>query len=202
MPEIYQAVTSVLLPSGETADFTFWMNAGDTIDAVSAYNAWSTYLAGSSTWKGLFPTATAFREGVVHSVDQGTGVVTYTSVAGTAYSGSGLGGALPPQCSEVITLRTARAGRSYTGRMYMPSTGDITLTTSGRMLTSCYTDLADEMAAAFIAAKAAASGVEIVVYSRLHRTVASVLSVDCGDVFDTQRRRRDKLVEVRHTAMI
>jgi len=202
MPEIYQCVTSAILASGEEAEFTFWLTAGDTADAVSAYNAWSTYLAGSATWKGLFTTTTSFREGIVHSVDQATGTVTYTSPAGSAYAGAGLGGAIPPQCAEVITLRTARAGSSYTGRMYLPSTSDITLTANGRLLTSAYSDLCDEMAAAFTAAKAAASGVEVLVYSRLHRTVAFVTSIDCGDVFDTQRRRRDKLVEIRHSATI
>lgn len=196
---LVQMVTSAILASGELAEFTFWGDCVDVADGVAGYQAWADYLAASSTWKGLFTSSTAFREGRVNEVDIATGTVLSAVTAGTAYAGTAVGGAIPPQIAEVITLRTDRAGASFTGRFYLPSFADICLATNGRISSPYYANAAEEMAAALLEYMGAGPSNDIVVYSREHRSIRIVTSIDCGDVFDTQRRRRDKLVEVRHS---
>lgn len=196
---LIQTVTSAILPSGELAEFTWWGDCLDLSDGVAGYQAWADTLAADSTWKGLFTSTTAFREGRVNEVDMATGVVLSAVTAGTAYAGTAVGGAIPPQCAEVITLRTARAGRSYTGRMYLPSFAGTSLATNGRISAPDYANAAESMAAALLEYVGAGPSNDVVVYSRTLHDINVVTAIDCGDVFDTQRRRRDKLVEVRHS---
>lgn len=49
------------------------------------------------------------------------------AVAGTQAAGK----SLPPQVAMCITLRTAKAGKSYRGRVYLPKWGDTALESSG-----------------------------------------------------------------------
>jgi hypothetical protein len=183
------------------ADFTFYYGAPDLATAAAAYAAWSLYLASSATWKGQFSSTTNFDTGTVSQVDEATGVVVATTTAGTGYNGSAVGGVLPPQVAVVVTLRTDLAGKSTTGRFYLPGTADITQSSVGRLLATPQNDLVTEMAAALLALKAVSAD-EVLVYSRTHRSSRAVVTIDIGDVFDTQRRRRDKLMESRISVTI
>lgn len=197
MTEITKVVTSVGLPSGEEADFSFWLNASTTPAGKDFVDAMCLYLSGSATWKSMFPAGCTFGSPKISLVDQATGTVISTIVSGAAYAATGLGGALPPQCSIVATLRTGFASRSDTGRFYLPGPADVNLTTTGRLSTAATGDISAELVAAFEAGNGASLGTEVIVYSRTHRSTVTVLSVDVGDVIDTQRRRRDKLIENR-----
>lgn len=115
--------------------------------------------------------------------------------AGTSTSES-----LPYQVTAVVSTRTALATRAGRGRFYAPSL-DVAQMSSGRMTTACRDDLADAAAAMF--GELASGGLVPVIF---HRSGSSgtapfsttlIESIDVGDVLDTQRRRRNKLIEDR-----
>jgi hypothetical protein len=78
----------------------------------------------------------------------------------------------------------------------------IATTTSGRLTSAGQTALLVSLNAFFAALKGFVQPMTPVVYSGVGRTVATVVSYDVGDVFDTQRRRRNKLTESRVGATI
>lgn len=197
MPEITKVVTACGLPSGEEAEWSYWLSSGTLAASKDFVDAACLALSGDATWKALFPAGVTFGSPKISLVDQTDGTVVSTIVSGAAYAATGLGGALPPQCSTVATLRTAFAGKSDTGRFYLPGVADVNLTSSGRITTAATGDVSARLVAAFEAGNAAALGVTLVVYSRTHRSTAEVEAIDVGDVVDTQRRRRDKLTENR-----
>lgn len=59
--------------------------------------------------------------------------------AGTAVAGTGTGKKLPPQVSACITLRTARAGKSFRGRFYTPGFSDVALAADGSIVSAAST---------------------------------------------------------------
>lgn len=105
----------------------------------------------------------------------------------------------PFQTAWVVSLRTAAVGASGRGRLYFPATGatldsdtyrpsttqtNTFLTACRQVLTDCETDV-----------KAVFSTAKLVVWSRKNNSAANVTSVQAGDILDTQRRRRDALIE-------
>ena len=197
MATIHKVVTQCGLPSGEIADWSFWLNADTMAAAVNFVEAMCTALAADATWKAIFPSAVSFGSPKISTIDQATGEVLATSIHGAAYTCTGLGSSLPPQCSIVATLRTDLAGKSDTGRFYLPGPVATNTTSAGRMDTTTTGAVAARLVAAFEAGNGASLGNEVIVYSRTHRSITTVRSIDVGDVIDTQRRRRDKLVENR-----
>jgi hypothetical protein len=106
----------------------------------------------------------------------------------------------PYQTSAVISLRTATPGASGRGRLYWPATAAAIDTASLRITAAFHPTL---LAAAKTylsgietAIEATLTGVALAVWSRLGTgSVSVVTSLNVGNVFDVQRRRRDTLVE-------
>lgn len=99
---------------------------------------------------------------------------------------------LPFQVAVVISLRTALATRSGRGRFYLPPLG-VTMVDDGRVsaaaiaiLDNAWTDFFDAMNT---------GGLTVVVRNRTSHVSTVVTSARVGNVFDTQRRRRNKLIE-------
>lgn len=114
-------------------------------------------------------------------------------------------GSSPPnkvfQSAACFSLRTPIPGRSFRGRVYWPA-WNYAPTTAMRFNAGVTTDMATALVAlntAIIAAAEAAepaTGIELVVRSKVLDVETEVTSVAVGDVPDVQRRRRDDLVEV------
>lgn len=110
----------------------------------------------------------------------------------------------PLPTAAVISLRTALAGRSYRGRVYWPGLG-VTISTAGRWASGFPLGLATDFASLntrIIAAAPAGSDLYLGVVSRKLDVITPVISASVGDVPDTQRRRRDDLVETYFTVGI
>lgn len=134
-----------------------------------------------------------------------------TDVLGSPYvtSNAGYGATQyqPDQIAIAVTLTTPKAGRSGKGRVYLPICGVAGLVNS-RLSTLQAQGLADTMAA-FIQAVGRLppdrgfGPFRYCVQSRKGAGVpAPITGVAVGDVFDTQRRRRDKLREAYSTSMV
>jgi hypothetical protein len=108
----------------------------------------------------------------------------------------------PFQTSIVASLRTPFAGASNRGRLYWPYLGGA-LTTSGLRLDSPSNLTAATGMWTYLKAMEAAirtaTGIQVVlaVVSKKLAKAEEVMYVEVGDVADVQRRRRDKLVELR-----
>lgn len=109
----------------------------------------------------------------------------------------------PAQCSFVVSLRTPVPGRSGRGRVYWPALGAPMVPTSLRMTMLSVEETIDGFRTYTRAMRTAidttlGSGNSVLaVRSERQQTEHWVSVIEGGDVIDTQRRRRDKLVENR-----
>ena len=129
---------------------------------------------------------------------------------------SGGGGAsLPPQIALVATLQAGvPRGVASKGRMYLPGVSQ-DVESSGKLAQIVVTNIANGLKTFFTAVNASTATNNVVVNASHGSLNAdgtpriggsspitrAVTSVKVGDVYDTQRRRRNGLVEVYQTAM-
>ena len=109
----------------------------------------------------------------------------------------------PPQVAIVVGLLTGVPGASGRGRMYWPGVG-AAVNTAGKTTaagSTTATNLAATLEAMATPTGPLETGVLALVSQELG-TVTPVTSIRIGDVLDTQRRRRDALVETYYSAPI
>ncbi len=122
--------------------------------------------------------------------------VTYTPLDGSSTStvsaltaaGALTDDSLPSQTAEVVTIRTARRGRSYRGRVYLPPWTEVSSSASGTMVASTVTAILNQ----WVGAQAAlvATNWTIGVASYLHSTFEAATGFTMDTRFDVQRRRK------------
>lgn len=172
---------------------------GSLSGAQTALNAFANTLwtdtGGGTGWGPRCEPATTLTLAKVASLSAVTGKQVNTSESTLALAGTGVAPMVPPQCAVVASLRTALATRAGRGRCYLPSPAVATVTTGGKLTGAARDALALAMQHGLQGLVTA--GYKPVIYHRTTRTSDDVVSVDVGDVFDTQRRRRDKLSEAR-----
>lgn len=202
MPTLYQCSEEVILPSGEQALFSLWVIDGGTDSPLSTgvgfMDAFHSTLSADATFTALYDSATIFSGYRVSLVNIATGVIESAAVGGSPFGGThSLGTPLPPQVAVAVTVRTALAGRSDRGRFYLPPPVTVEVGSTGRLGGSTALTIVTAIGTAVDTAMAALSDGALVVYSRVHHDYTEAVRLEVGDVFDTQRRRRDKLVEAR-----
>jgi hypothetical protein len=131
------------------------------------------------------------------STDALIGITVQPRAVLTAGTGTPLRGA---QSALVFSLRTNTPGGSGRGRLYWPAVGtavNTQLRLSSTDVTTAQTHMAtylhameDALATAF-----PTIGFDLAVRSRQTHTTPHVNKLQTGNVIDTQRRRRDKMVE-------
>lgn len=107
---------------------------------------------------------------------------------------------LPHEVAIAVTLRTASASRSGRGRFYLPPVATGAVTTGGRLDASARPAIAG-FSATYLS-EDTGTGLFSVVASGTTGALRPVTECQVGDVFDSQRRRRDQLVEVRSTVAV
>lgn len=125
------------------------------------------------------------------------GVVAQATATTTAVNGAS-SDFCPRQTAVVFSLQTGQPGGSFRGRTYWPGCG-VQLGSNGRLATSTsnvqlldgFIDLLDLLSAAF----PGEDGAFVQVYSPTLDLLTAVSTIRCGDVPDTQRRRRDNMIE-------
>jgi len=178
---------------GET--WSFGLYTDSTLSLAAMQSAWMTGI--TNFWAdatALFCTDVETTRATTVELDpltgkQLTGAENVRSDAGTSTATC-----LPFQCAPVVSLRTNTLSRSGRGRFYAPSLA-VDQVVAGRMSITARDTLAD--AAESLVAGLTAGGGTLVIYHRGSASTTPVTSLDVGDVIDTQRRRRNKLIEDR-----
>lgn len=163
-------------------------------------------------------TYTVIRENLSTSATYTRVTVTQTTMAGTMLSKgvrervsttAGLGVATRPhQCAMVLSLRSATATRSGRGRMYWPSLAGnfngATLRVADTYVPTFVAAMNVYLAAVrgLIDTELGSQGVYLAVHSKKDLTAYQVTELEAGDVYDVQRRRRDKAIENRVTQAV
>lgn len=201
--EFYRLILKWTLPGGEVAQSRcHWMPApagGGTFDddavrlSGRADDFWDAV-------KAQFPIAVNYVGSLVQLIDISGGVIGSREFAVSPRNGFSDNNPLPQEVAVVISLRTISAGRSGRGRMYLPPLSAGQLTNAGRVTSGAVADLV--AGAQGLLSSFSSPGITAVLYSPKTTSLQPLNSVDVGDVFDAQRRRRDRLVEVRQSLPI
>lgn len=138
--------------------------------------------------------------GVRAEARMATGELQNIAEAGRAVPVPGQGSSTHPfQTSIVTSLRSSASGARGRGRLYWPATGlalvagTMRPATSG--VTSILTGVKTYLSGIETAIEASVGGASLAVWSRLNASLSAVNLIQCGDVLDVQRRRRDSLIE-------
>lgn len=190
------------LPGGELFNWSLWSNQApsDQTATQTMATAFATkFQAGIDT-----PNAADLPLTKIIGSDagyDGVRVYSYTAVGGhasfvadapiTRPGSSSATGTLPNQCSIVVTLRTAVAGRRATGRIYLPIT-KYSLGSAGQLDTGSVDGLANAVSHLITALNSAETPQHVGVLSQTAGTFQSVNSVKVDSKVDIQRRRANK----------
>lgn len=181
--------------------WTFGLHTEGSISLAAAQSAWASAITAfaSAAYLGDLCSDVAFTEITTAELDPVTGGQLQKASDPRSEVGTSAAACLPFQVSPVVSLRTAQANRGGRGRFYAPSPA-VDTQAGGRMTTASQTNLADSAAAMMSALTGAA--LTPVLLNRTSMATTPLTSLDVGDVLDTQRRRRNKLIEARTSRVI
>ena len=192
---------------GESFSFGVYFDGGISVELAAANTAWAAAVAllYSTNGPGGHPltfythTSVGIDDTTVASIDPATNKQISKMLTAAAIVGTNATASLPPQTTMAISLRTDLATRKGRGRFYLPPFATDALS-GGRILADAR-DTALAGAVAMLDHMQAALLTPLV-WHKDDGTGTNVVRVDAGDVFDTQRRRRNKLVEARSSTSL
>jgi hypothetical protein len=208
IPATFQAVVHQQLPGGEEALNVLHYSLPGGIGSFTtlATDISNAIIAGYTGIKAFMDTSWRLTEIVVEDISKAGGES--MSFAPAALVGTGTGVPLPNQIAAVVTLDTGVAGRSGRGRIYVGGFAGSAALESGSLGVSvlsptCITALLTMVDDMFVA-KDPAGAVQAVlaVASRVDVVSRQILRARCGNIWDTQRRRRNALPETRTTRIL
>lgn len=179
---------------GEIWSFGLYTEGAGTLAAAQA--GW---VAGfTAMWTGhldgIISTDVTVDELSTATITQATGGQISRVAAGSALAGLSEDEMLPFQCAVSVSFTTESATRAGRGRFYLPPL-DSTTIVAGRLATASRAVVVAGANAMWGALSTA--GLSIQIYGRSAGTLTPVTGGNVGDVIDTQRRRRNKLIEDR-----
>lgn len=217
-PRLYRCNINASLPGGEIMVNTVWMQrdastlAGVTIQMISdkVRDSWAKLVTqgpggvgvGLATFVG---TDVVWTSVTSYEVDAaGRAVAQAESTFAATVKGSG-GSMLPPQLAICCTLLTETPGRRGRGRLFLGGISAGLLTAQGRLTVANRDGIATRLAAFYKEVRDAPFQNDYarpVVVSPTTGTAAPITRVQVGDVPDTMRSRRNKLIEARFTVAV
>lgn len=183
---------------------------GDLVTTAADLRAWAVDLGGSialGAYLGPRMLSNLTAEGTVRDVtcyyyDASSPTAVAVGQATTVKVGTG-SVRMPAQVSAVASLRTGLSGRSYRGRFYWPAIGE-TMADTLSFVAGAAPALCEEFRDFIVDIGATGpNGTLIpVVHSATLDLLTAVSEVAVGSIPDTQRRRRDNLVEAYSVAAV
>lgn len=194
------------LTNGEQWTFTLHTQktAGVLADAHSAWVAavndlWDGITPPDDSITQLFCDSLTVDELVTTELDAVTGKNVAQTRSQPALAGTGTADCLPHEVAVAVSLRTALPTHAGRGRFYLPSP-TLDECVEARLRSSAQLSILN--ASVLMLEDLITSTYVPVIYHRSSKTGTVLTSIDVGDVFDSQRRRRDKLVEVRQSSTL
>jgi hypothetical protein len=195
---VYRCRMNGGLPSGEVWSSGFHVQTAADIAAVAtSFSSAVTALwtgTGSAGVGGVYSTTVTVTSLDVFQLDPVTDKAIAKDERPVTLAGQGPGDALPQEVAVCVTLRTRTPGPSGRGRMFMPPPLVTTVTPEGRLSPSPQASFAAGIALMLQAMATATHTPVLHTKGGIDRLISGV---DCGDVFDAMRRRRDALIEAR-----
>ena len=205
---VYRATYRFTMATGEEGNFTLHLLGPDGNALAGSVVAAA---AGTLLWQGAAPPADNINQYVPTGVERadeavghavfadrdeldGTGRNVAQVIAAIGHAGTSVDTELPPQCSVAVSTRTALPTRSGRGRFFLPPFAVSTVAT-GRLASAVRGVVA--AAAQGMLDHFFANAFEPVIYHRQTNSTTVIERIDVGDVFDSQRRRRNQLLELR-----
>lgn len=175
--------------------------AGTIDDAMTAFAAfWTKIWDGNGGTvvglSGYFNAHTVAESLVVTALDPLTGKNVEQLQASVNHHGIGVDFSLPGEVAVCVSFRTALPTRAGRGRCYLPNP-TIDVMSDGLYDHTFILDTVTAMQYGLQSLSTA--GYPAVIYHAGPKTFTPITSVDVGDVPDSQRRRRNKLVENRQS---
>jgi len=190
---VYRHVMQGVTP-GESWSCTLYSTSSGTL--TSAQAAWTA--AVGSFWTGHLDAVVTSNvqctETSTASINESTGKQISRLSDDVSHPGVATGQMLPFQCASSISWRTALATRAGRGRIYLPPLA-VSVVNAGRLSSAAVTTIVG--AATQLVNGMNTGGLALILFGRETHTQTPVTGGDVGDVIDTQRRRRNKLIEVR-----
>jgi len=129
------------------------------------------------------------------TIDQTTGKQLARADTSQVIVGTAAFTSMPADVALCVSVRSDLPQRRGRGRFYMPQPSTAEATTGGRVQVDLVNDLMASLTAAWSAYNTASD--RPVLYSRTDRLLRNIVSFNVGDLFDTQRRRENKVLETR-----
>lgn len=207
-PDIWRTSIRCDLSTGGMAPTDFDTINGLRDSAIPMFTAWATTLQPT-----LWESETDFNTLRVSQVGPDGLEIAASDGPVPVVTGAGAG-ALPPQTALVITMRTGRPGRKFRGRSYCPLTASQAMDTSGNKVLAgtqtvalnAYESLLEALSTLILqdvqlrpvvasrGSLLSAPGVDPPVFGPGANT--QITQISCGDLADSQRRRRNARLEV------
>lgn len=161
--------------------------AGDiaSMDAIVRRLYTGTAFTGGAAWLTFCRSAVSLIDATVYILN-GTSVPQLINI--NAQGTNATGTMLPQEVAPVLTLRTAKRGRSYRGRVYLPAPVTTQVDATGNLVGACTTATIAQAIGVYGALGAA--NWEWVVASYLHATSEPLASITMDSRPDVQRRRK------------
>lgn len=190
---LYRHIAAGTFPGEQ---WTFSVHTTGTLPIDTAADAWED-ASGTPFWAVMAPhicTNVSMTRATTVTLDEATGVQLQRRDREVTRPGTSVAACLPFQVTPVVSLRTDDASRRGRGRFYAPSLA-VDAQDGGRLTATAQDDLGTSAQGMLLAL--AAAGLTPVLLSRDTMVTREITSLDVGDVMDTQRRRRNSLIEAR-----
>jgi len=166
--------------------------AGDQAEA-----AVETFLTAQAA---LFTPSVVFDLLITQEIQEGTGDVVAVAENTLNIPGTSPDAQLPAEVAVCVSIK-ALVG-TVAGRFYLPAPSRGALTSVGQMDAALRDDLADDLKVMFDSMATAGTPMRLGIFRSTTNGFVGAGSINVGNVFDSQRRRRNKLVEVRATRVL
>ena len=179
---------------GETWSFNVHTTGAGTLAAAQA----GAVAAATALWTGALDdfvsTDVLMTEVSTASIDEATDRQISRLADDVNLPGVSAGQSLPFQCALGVSWKTDLATRAGRGRIYLPPIS-VSNMAAGRVGASSVTGIVAAVDAFWAALDTA--GLALVIRHKAVHSSTAVTGGNVGNVIDTQRRRRNKLIEVR-----
>jgi len=179
-----------------TAPWSFTLHTTGNTDYITAQGYWHTALVagwqGTNKLEDIYPTTVEGTLSSTVSISESTDKQISRDDTVETLPGTISGNVLPFQVAIVVSLKSIIANRTGMGRFYLPP-ADVSMVTAGKLSSTALTNLQTGLNALFSSLNA--NGLIPVIRNRTAHTSTTITTGRVGNVFDTQRRRRDSVTE-------